>query len=153
MATWGAFATAAPAIAANGRRLLYREGHGTALLVTVRGDEPPRAHPVSVGIVDDGLYVFVLPSPKLHDLEADGRYALHAHFDPQAPDEFLIRGRVRPVQEPRRGVLAADWSWTVGQASCFEFLIEEALYGQRPTADDWPPKYTTWTATEGPAVR
>ena len=91
-------------------------GHGTGLLITVRGDEPPRAHPISVGIVDDGLYAFILPSPKLQDLEADGRYALHAHFDPHAPDEFLIRGRVRVVPQARREVLAADWSWSVGQA-------------------------------------
>ena len=146
MTTWGAFATAAPAIAAKGRELLYRAGHGTGLLVTVSCQEPPRAHPISVGIVDDGLYAFILPSPKLQDLEADGRYALHAHFDPHAPDEFLIRGRVRAVPPARRAVLAADWSWSVGQARCFEFLIEDALYGERPTSDDWPPKYTTWTS-------
>ena len=148
MTAWGAFASAAPTIAARGRDLLYRTGHGAGLLVTVRGAEPPRAHPVSVGIVDDGLYVFVLPSPKLQDLETDGRYALHAHFDPQAPDEFLIRGRMRSVPDARRQVLAAVWSWTVGQARCFELLIEDALYGERPTADDWPPRYTAWSSSE-----
>lgn len=148
MTTWGEFAAAAPTVARKGRELLYRAGHGTALLVTVRGDEPPRAHPISVGVVDGGLYAFILPSPKLKDLERDGRYALHAHFDPSAPHEFLIRGRVRPVDPARRSTLAADWSWTVGQARCFEFLIQDALYGERPTADDWPPTYTTWTSAE-----
>jgi hypothetical protein len=146
--TWHEFAAAAPALARRGRELLYRAGDGTALLVTVRGDEPPRAHPISVGVVDGGLCAFILPSPKLQDLEVDGRYALHAHFDPHAPDEFLIRGRVRVVPQERRKVLAADWSWSVGEARCFEFLIEDALYGERPTSDDWPPRYTTWTSPE-----
>ena len=146
MGTWGEFATAAPDIAARGMQLLYRTGHGEALLVTVRGDDPPQAHPISVGVVDGGLYAFILRSPKLRDLEEDGRYALHAHFDPAAPHEFLIRGRVRPVDQVTRASLAADWEWSVGNAPAFEFLVEDALYGERASVDDWPPKYAAWTA-------
>ncbi|HXP33766.1 MAG TPA: hypothetical protein VN820_07085 [Acidimicrobiales bacterium] len=148
MKTWRELAVAAPVLARKGHELLYRTGPGTALLVTVRGDEPPRAHPISVGVVGGGLYAFILPSPKLEDLEVDGRYALHAHFDPSEPHEFLLRGRARAVEDPVRRVLAADWSWTVGQARCFEFLIEDALYGERASADDWPPTYTTWSSTQ-----
>ncbi len=146
MVTWGEFATRAPEIAGKGRGLLYRTGHGEALLVTVRGDDPPRVHPVSVAVVNDGLYAFVLPSPKLRDLEQDGRYALHAHFDPQVPREFLVRGRVRPVDEGTRAGLAAGWDWAVGSAPAFELLVEDALYGDRASADDWPPSYTAWTS-------
>ena len=142
--TWAEFATAAPDIAAKGKELLYRTGHGEALLITVRGDNPPQAHPISVGVVDDGLYAFILPSPKLRDLSQDGRYALHAHFDPKVPHEFLIRGRVRPVDGTRRAILAAVWDWSVGDAPAFEFLVEDALYGERASVDDWPPKYTAW---------
>ena len=145
VATWDEFAHATPEIATRGRELLYRTGHGEALLVTVRGDEPPQAHPVSVGVVNGGLYTFILPSPKLRDLEQDGRYALHAHFDPALPHEFLIRGRVRRVDDATRAALAATWSWTVGDAPAFELLVEDALYGERPSADDWPPRYTTWS--------
>lgn len=144
LATWGEFAAAAHDVAASGRALLYRTGHGEALLVTVRGDDPPQAHPISVSVVNGGLYAFILPSPKLHDLEQDGRYALHAHFDPKVPHEFLIRGRVRPVDNTRRAILAADWDWSVGNAPVFEFLVEDALYGERASADDWPPRYTAW---------
>ncbi len=72
--TWGDFATAAPDIATKGRELLCRTGHGAALLVAVRGDDPPRVHPISVGVVDGGLYAFILPSPKLQDLEHDGQF-------------------------------------------------------------------------------
>ena len=146
MATWSEFAAAAPEIAAKGRDLLYRTGHGEGLLVTVRGDDPPQVHPISIGVVDGGLYAFILPSPKLRDLEQDGRYALHAFFDPAAPDEFLVRGHVRAVDAATRSRLASDWDWMVGDAPAFELLIEDALYGARPTADDWPPRYTTWSA-------
>ena len=63
-----------------------------------------------MGVVNGGLYAFILRSPKLCDLELDGRYALHAHFDPKVPYEFLIRGRVRPVDDPvMRASLAAAW--------------------------------------------
>ena len=148
MVTWGDFERAAPAIAGKGRELLYRSGDGAALLVTVRGDEPPRVHPISLGVVEGGLYAFILPSPKLHDLDQDGRYALHAHFNPDAPDEFLVRGRVRPVDAPIRAKLAGAWSFTVGNARAFEFLIEDALYGERATADDWPPRYRTWSSRD-----
>ena len=148
MVTWGDFASDAPAIAGKGGGLLYRSGDGAALLVTVRGDDPPRVHPISVRVVEGGLYAFILASPKLQDLEQDGRYALHAHFDPDAPDEFLLRGRVRPVDEATRAELAASWSFAVGRASAFEFLIEDALYGERATADDWPPRYSTWSSPE-----
>jgi hypothetical protein len=142
--TWGEFAAAAPDVAADGKALLYRTGHGEALLVTVRGDDPPQAHPISVSVVNGGLYAFILPSPKLRDLEQDGRYALHAHFDPKVPHEFLIRGRVRPVDNTRRAILAADWDWSVGNAPVFEFLVEDALYGERASVDDWPPRYAAW---------
>ena len=146
MVTWAGFVTAAPDIAASGRALLYRTGHGEALLVTVRGDNPPQAHPISVSAVNGGLYAFILPSPKLRDLEQDGRYALHAHFDPKVPHEFLIRGRVRPVDNTRRAILAADWDWSVGNAPAFELLVEDVLYGERASADDWPPRYVAWPA-------
>jgi hypothetical protein len=148
MVTWGEFATRAPEIATKGRALLYRTGQGEALLVTVRGSDPPRVHPISVGVVDDGLYAFVLASPKLQDLEQDGRYALHAHFDPRVPHEFMLRGRVRAVDATRRTALAADWDWSVGTSPAFEFLIEDALHGERATADAWPPIYTAWTSKD-----
>ena len=146
MATWGELAAGAPELAEKGRKLLYRTGDGEALLGTVRGDEPPRIHPIAVSVVDGGLYAFILPSPKLTDLEVDGRYSLHAYPDAAVPHELELRGRVRRVEEPTRGRLAANWSWEVGDAAAFEFLIEEALLGERDSRDDWPPRYTSWSA-------
>jgi hypothetical protein len=127
-----------------GGRCSNRTGGGEALLATVREDDPPRVHPIAVAVNGSGLYAFILPSPKLTDLEADGRYALHAYPDAEKPHEFLVRGRVRPVDEGTRATLAPGWSWQVGDAPAVEFLIEEALLAERASRDDWPPKYSTW---------
>jgi hypothetical protein len=150
MATWAEFEAAAPDVAAAGRRLLYRDGRGQAMLATVRGeDEPPRMNPITFAIVDGRVFAFILKSPKLGDLEGDGRYALHSHHDPAAPSEFALRGRARLVVDPAvRAAAAAEWNFEVDDTyRLFEFSIDSALVGHRPTADDWPPKYTSWRST------
>jgi hypothetical protein len=151
MATWAEFAAAAPGIAAMGRQLLFRTGTGEALLATVRDAAPPRIHPINVGIVDDRLAAFILASPKAEDLRLDGRFALHAHQDPVVPHEFLVRGRVRPIDDPAtRARFAAAWPFTPDDAYLlFEFLIDHAVVGERPTADDWPPRYRSWKGAVG----
>jgi hypothetical protein len=146
--SWAALVAAAPDLAAEGRILLRRGGGDEGLLATVRGDAPPRIHPVSVGIVDGRLYVFVLPSAKLTDLIEDGRFALHAHQDPAAPSEFSIRGRAVLMDEAFvRAAVATTWPFEVdGTYTLFELRVEHAVLGRRPTADDWPPRYETWSA-------
>src|SRR5688572_4733827 len=83
LASWTDFAAAAPDLAAAGVRHLDRS-EGAALLATIRGDTPPRIHPVTVAINGDGLYVFLLDSAKRRDLAEDGRFALHAPQDQAA---------------------------------------------------------------------
>jgi hypothetical protein len=149
MTTWSDFAAAAPEIAAVGRRLIERHGSGKGLLATVRGDAPPRIHPVSVSIVDGSLLTFVIVgSAKLGDLVADGRYALHALHDPAEPDEFLVRGRAFEVADPaRRAAAAGAWSFEADDGyRLFELGIDHAIVGRRASADDWPPVYTAWRA-------
>ena len=81
MVTWREFAGAAPEIASEGRRLIDASDDGKVLLATVRGDDLPRIHPITMAIVDDRLYAFIIArSPKKLDLELDGRYALHTHL-------------------------------------------------------------------------
>jgi len=146
-ATWGAFAEAEPAIAELGRQLLYRRGDGEGFLATVAGERLPRLHPLNVGVVGGHLYVFVQDrSAKTRDLEADGRYALHAHQDPAEPHEFMIRGRARLVVDPAlRAEIARDWFFNVRDTyPLYELLIEHALLGERATANDWPPQYRSW---------
>ncbi len=146
MATWGEFAAAAPALAEHGRRLFYRTETGEALVSTVRGDGLPRVHPIYVAILEDRLVAFITGSAKATDLAADGRFALHNHQDPVTPDEFQIRGRARPLDdEATRARFAAAWYFEASEEyRLFEFLIEHALLGERPSPDAWPPEYTSW---------
>jgi Pyridoxamine 5'-phosphate oxidase len=145
--SWGDFAAVEPDLAAAGARHLDRST-GAALLATVRGDAAPRLHPVTVGIVGDGLFVFLLDSAKRRDLAADGRYALHAHQDQGAPDEFSVRGRARlvPMGELRERV-AAGWFFEVDDTYwLFELRVQSAILGER-AADEWPPRYRRWSAS------
>lgn len=123
MVNWAELVDAKPDLANEGRRLLYRDGEGTALLSTVRASSPPRIHPINVGIVGDGLYAFILDSAKRQDLEQDGRFALHAHQDPAAPSEFMLRGRAGVVESPSVWEsVAAEWYFTVDDTHrLFEF--------------------------------
>lgn len=148
MANWAGFREAEAGMSEEGRRLLYRNGEGAGLLSTVREGALPRIHPVNVGIVGDGLYAFILDSAKRRDLEQDGRFALHSHQDPAAPSEFMVRGRAQAVDPGTvRDAVAKAWYFTVDDTyRLFEFSIESALYGARPSVDSWPPEYVTWKA-------
>jgi hypothetical protein len=134
-------------MAARGRDLLYQRGDGEGFLVTVAGDTSlPRLHPVNIGVVGDRLLTFVQDrSAKSRDLAADGRYAVHAHQDPAAPTEFMVRGRARLIDDPSlRAEIARDWFFNVRDAyPLYELLIEHALLGERG-ADEWPPRYRSW---------
>ena len=47
--------------------------------------------------------------------------------------------------EAERARVAAGWSFGVDDTyTLFEFSIERALLGARPSADDWPPRYSSW---------
>jgi len=155
MTTWDEFAAAAPELAANGRRQLERTGSGNGLLATIRGDAPPRIHPISVAILDGRLLSFlIVGSAKTADLAADGRYALHAHQDPAEPHEFLVRGRARGVSDQSlRTAVAAGWSFAVDDGyRLFEFSIDNAVFGERGDPNSWPPVYASWRS-EGRSSR
>ena len=145
--SWGRFEADAPDLAALVRELLRRDGIDQAFLATVRGDEAPRIHPVYVGIVDGRLYTFA-SGVKRADLAQDGRYALHPHQDANVPNEAALRGRARKVDDAaERAAVDATWSFTPDDAfGLFELDIESALIGRRDSADEWPPRYTTWRA-------
>jgi hypothetical protein len=148
LGTWADLGRGAPAIAEAGHRVLYRSGEGAALLATVRGDAPPRIHPINVGVVGGGLYAFLLESAKRQDLAIDGRFALHGHQDAAVPTEFSVRGRARRVGPGElRDRIAAGWFFSVDDSYwLFELRIEVAILGERDSADDWPPRYSRWTA-------
>jgi hypothetical protein len=148
--SWGDFATVEPDLAAEGDRQLDRS-RGAALLATVRGDAAaPRLHPVTVGIVGDGLFVFLLDSAKRRDLAEDGRFALHAYLDPAAPDELSIRGRARLVAPGElRDSVAKGWFFGVDDTYwLFELRVQSVIVGER-RPNEWPPRYRRWSATGG----
>ena len=146
--SWGDFEQAAPELAAEGRRLLHRDGIGQGLLATVRDDDAPRIHPIWFAIVDGRLYAFISRSAKRADLERDGRFALHNHVDPDAPSEFSVRGRALAIDDvDTRSGVAADWAFEVDETyRLFELEVEAAVLGARSSPDDWPPQYASWTA-------
>lgn len=131
-ATWvsfGDFAESDPRLAASLRALLHQYGRGMAYLATVRRDGGPRVHPVSPIATDEGLYCFVIDSPKRHDLLRDGRYALHAFPSETSDAEGYLSGRARPVinlsivdQLAREHRAAPGVDWTL-----FEFSVEVAM--------------------------
>lgn len=63
-----------------------------------------------MAVLEDRLVAFILRSPKATDMAEDGRFAMDAHQDPDAPHEFLVRGRVRPIDhEATRTRFADAW--------------------------------------------
>jgi hypothetical protein len=128
MPSWSDFAAAEPSLAAAIRALLQQYGPGMGYLATVRANGGPRVHPVSPVITDEGLYCFIVDSPKRRDLERNGRYALHSFPPEDSDDEAYLSGRAVRVRDPRiisrlAGELRAspDVDWHL-----FELLIETA---------------------------
>jgi hypothetical protein len=147
MVSWGEFADHEPEMAARGRDLLYRRGDGEGFLTTIAGEGLPRTHPINVGVVGDRLLAFIQDrSAKAKDLETDGRYALHAHQDPNEPHEFLVRGRARVIEDAAlRAEIARDWFFTVSDDyPLYELMVEHAVFGERADPHDWPPRYRSW---------
>ena len=129
VASWPTFAASAPALADSIRKLLHQYGPGFGYLATIRPDGGPRVHPVSPVVTDEGLYCFLIPSPKRGDLERDNRYALHSFPAEDSDDEAYLAGRATPVTEiARRDRLAVachaaprvDWR-------LYELTVEVAM--------------------------
>jgi hypothetical protein len=134
MASWPEFAAAAPRLAAAIRALMHQYGPGLGYLATVRADGGPRVHPVSPVIASDGLYCFVMDSPKRRDLERDGRYALHAFPPDDTDDEAYVSGRARRVTDRTRlARLARASRAEPGRGwQLYEFTIEVAMLARHP---------------------
>ncbi|SCL65038.1 pyridoxamine 5'-phosphate oxidase family protein [Micromonospora chersina] len=133
MASWSEFAADEPRLADEIRLLLQQYGPGFGYLATVRADGGPRVHPVSPVITDDGLWCFVIDSPKRRDLERDGRFALHSFPPEESDDEAYVAGRARPVTDPatvarvaRIGRAAPQGDWRL-----FEFTVDVAMLTRR----------------------
>lgn len=158
MASWGQFADAAPRLASQVRALLagYGAGEGTdtgralGYLATVRADGGPRVHPVAPVITEDGLFCFVVRSPKRRDLERDGRYALHALPPEDSNDEAYVSGAAVPVTDAQRVAALAHRFQAAPQVDwrLFELTVEVAMVSRAG------PVYHVWRDQPGePAGR
>ena len=99
--SWRALADAAPELAEFGAARLHDQ---VAYLATLKPDGSPRLHPVRPVVTVGRLFVFVEPtSPKVHDLERDPRYALHATAISERQwdlREFGVEGSARRIDDP-----------------------------------------------------
>jgi hypothetical protein len=137
MASWSEFAADEPRLADEIRLLMQQYGPGFGYLATVRADGGPRVHPVSPVITDEGLFCFVIDSPKRRDLERDGRYALHSFPPEESDDEAYVAGRARPVTDQARVARVAEIGRAAPQVDwrLFEFTIDVAMLTRRGQSD------------------
>lgn len=141
MPTWTEFEIAAPEIADAGRRLFAK--YEVAYLATVSATGLPRVHPFCPAIAGGRMWAFVMQeSPKRRDLDANGRFAIHAL--PGAEDEeFFVSGvaQRQPAPELRELALAAmPYSDADDRHILYEFLPERAAW-------------TTWENFQQPGMR
>lgn len=140
-----------------GKALLYEVGVGLGYLATVRSDGAPRLHPMCPIIDDDGLYAFIVPSPKQNDLHRDGRYALHSVPREADEDAFYLTGRARHLDDVvLRDRLGAQFaversalqvSAPGPEQRLFEFMIGTAMLTRTVGHGDPAPSHTIWHAT------
>lgn len=134
---WEAFAAQAPEMAAAARRL-FGEDRGDAIgfLATVAADGRPHLAPVCPVFCEGRLYLSVAAaSPKRRDLEADGRFVLHA-FLGEADEELQLAGRgVRVDDASERAAVHAAIRFTFRPDDpVFRLGLERALHAwwERP---------------------
>ncbi|HEX4128118.1 MAG TPA: hypothetical protein VHX67_11105 [Acidimicrobiales bacterium] len=154
MKRWSEFAALRPDLAVPGRALLYLVGVGLAYMATTRPDGGPRLHPMCPLLTDDGMFAFIIPSPKQRDLRRDGRYALHSFPRDDNDDAFSCMGIARPVEDTRlrselSALFAAERS-ALGVAppavedGLFEFLVDSCLLTRTSGHGDPHPVHQVW---------
>jgi hypothetical protein len=141
--TWKILEEQQPELAAFGAERLNGK---VAYLSTIRKDGSPRLHPLTPIIGQGHLLVFMEPtSPKGHDLQRDGRFAIHCAVSDNsgASGEFSITGRAHLVDNAELRALAVSLaSYEVAERYIlFEFDIESAastIYPEdRPVRRFW----------------
>lgn len=124
MAAWGELAQRRPDLAEAGRELLYQYGVGLAFLATIRRNHGPRLHPISPMLTENGIFAFIIPSPKQADLQRDGRFALHSFPCENNEDAFYLTGLAERVDH-----------LGVREERAKQFVSERSQFGAAPPAD------------------
>jgi hypothetical protein len=153
---WPAFAEQEPDLAAEGMSLLYQHGVGLAFLATVRRDGAPRVHPVCPLLSPDGLFAFIVPSPKQGDLRRRSAYALHSFPCPDNEDAVHLTGRASLVTDgDLRRALGAQFveeRVALGVANpsaadaLFAFEVDSCLLTRTVGHGDPAPRHRVWHA-------
>ncbi len=156
MTTWGELTEQEPALADDGRALLYQVGVGLAFLGTVRIDGGPRVHPMCPLLSPDGLHAFIVPGPKQQDLRRDGRFSLHSFPTPDDEDAFYATGRAVEVHdEGVRARLSEQFVAERAQFSVpapeddhalFELRLDRVMVTRTGGHGDGAPTHTVWHA-------
>jgi hypothetical protein len=152
--SWSAFKTQQPDLARQGAGLLYHYGVGLAFLGTVRADGGPRLHPMCPLLTDNGLYAFIVPSPKQKDLHRDGRYAMHSFPLEDNEDAFYLSEVADYVSDPGiRDRLAQQFAAERSDVALpppgedqhlFEFQVGAAMLTRTTGHGDPSPQHTIW---------
>ncbi|NJN19570.1 MAG: pyridoxamine 5'-phosphate oxidase [Oscillochloris sp.] len=136
--SWKILAEHHPELAAFG---IERLNGKVAYLATLRNDGAPRVHPVTPIIGQGHLFVFMEPtSPKGHDLQRDGRYAIHCSVSDTSGTggEFVVSGRAHMIDDADIRVLAVQLAsyHPADRYVLFEFDVERAaatIYADKQT--------------------
>jgi len=143
---WSEFARVEPELADAGKGLFAQFGVGLGYLATIRPDGGPRLHPMCPLFAEDGVYAFLIPSPKERDLLRDGRFAMHAFAPEDVDDEFCITGVAHVIDRGsvRDALAEAHHTAVEDDHELFEFDVRTALLARYRARGDWPPTYTRW---------
>ncbi len=126
--SWSKLESQAPEFAEFAKERLHNK---VAYLATVRKDGGPRVHPFTPIISEGHFFVFMEPtSPKGHDLQRDGRFAIHCAVSDNSGEsgEFNITGHAHRVDDAELRALAVSLSSyePAERYILFEFDIESA---------------------------
>ena len=156
MTSWPDFKELQPDLAKQGADLLYHFGVGLGFLSTIRPDGGPRLHPMCPLLSEDGLYAFIIPSPKQRDLHRDGRYAMHSFPMEDNEDAFYLTGHAHAVSDVHlRTTLATQFveeriTFAVPEPTSdhhlFQFDIGTVLLTRTASHGDSAPRHNVWRA-------
>ncbi len=103
-----------------------------------------------------GLFAFIVPSPKQHDLHRDGRYALHSVPLERSEDAFYVTGHARHVTNADlRASLAGQFADERAALSMdkpdeeqdlFELDVSMAMLTRTTGHGDPTPQHAIWHA-------
>jgi hypothetical protein len=105
-------------------------------------------------LTTDGVFGFIVPSPKQNDLRRDGRYAIHSFPCPDNEDAFYFTGAAHLVEDSSlRADLARQFVQERSEFpvtppndedALFEFAIDTCLLTRTMGHGDPSPVHVVW---------